>query len=251
MVYSQIGSGQPVVLLHGFLEERSMWNAYAEKLSSEFKVICIDLLGQGESASTGYIHSMEEQAAAVATVLFTECIEKCTVIGHSMGGYVALALAEKQPDLVDGLALFHSTAFPDSAERQKDRERVIGLVQRGKRIYINAVIPSLFADDLRDDLNPEIERLAEIANGFSDQGIIANIHGMMERTDRSKVLQNGKFRKMILHGELDSVVSADDAKKLAALDTDIRLEIVENIGHMGHLEAPEKCFGLIYDFCKK
>ena len=250
VVYSHIGSGQPVVLLHGFLEERSMWDSYAAKLSSQFNVISIDLLGQGESGSTGYVHSMEEQAAAVATVLFTECIEKCTIIGHSMGGYVALTLAEKQPDLVEGLVLFHSTAFPDSEDRKKDRERVISLVQRSKRVYINAVIPSLFAEELHDDLKPEIERLINIANGFSDQGIIANIRGMMERADRNSVLKNGSFRKMIVQGELDSVISIDDAKKMAEFDSNILLEIVRNISHMGHLEAPEKCFELISKFCK-
>lgn len=250
MVYSQIGSGQPIVLLHGFLEERSMWNDYAEKLSSTFKVICIDLLGQGESGSTGYVHSMQEQAAAVATVLFNENVEKCKVVGHSMGGYVALALAEKHPDLIDGLVLFHSTAYPDLEEKKADRERVISLVQRNKSVYVNAAIPTLFAEHSRLILKNEIQQVIDIANSFSDQGIIANIRGMMERKDRSSLLKNGKFRKLIIHGEMDSVISLDDAKNIAALNDDIQLEVVENISHMGHLEAPEKCFQLIADFCK-
>jgi pimeloyl-ACP methyl ester carboxylesterase len=251
VVYSHIGVGQPVVLLHGFLEERSMWDDYAERLSSEFEVISIDLLGQGESGNVGYAHSMEEHAAAVATVLFTENVDKCTVIGHSMGGYVALALAEKQPDLISGLVLFHSTTYPDLEEKKKDRERVIGLVQRNKSVYVNAAIPSLFAEDSRAGLNDEIQSIIDIANGFSDQGIIANIRGMMERKDRTKILKTGDFRKLIIHGELDSVISTDDVKKIAALSDDIRLEIVPNIGHMGHLEAPDECFELIADFCRR
>jgi len=250
VVYSQIGSGQPVVLLHGFLEERSMWNDYAEKLSSEFEVISIDLLGQGKSGNVGYAHSMEEHAAAVATVLFTENVDKCTVIGHSMGGYVALALAEKQPDLIGGLVLFHSTTYPDAEDKKKDRERVIGLVQRNKSAYINAAIPSLFAEDSREVLKDEIQRVIDIANTFSDQGIIANIRGMMERKDRTEILKNGTFRKLIIHGELDSVISIDDVKEIAELSNDIQLEIVKNISHMGHLEAPEKCFELIANFCR-
>jgi pimeloyl-ACP methyl ester carboxylesterase len=250
VVYSHIGVGQPVVLLHGFLEERGMWSDYAQKLSSAFEVISIDLLGQGESGNVGYAHSMEEHAAAVATVLFTENVDKCTVIGHSMGGYVALALAEKQPDLIAGLALFHSSTYPDSEDKKKDRERVIGLVQRNKGVYVNAAIPSLFAEHSRKNLNDEIQALIDIANDFSDQGIIANIRGMKDRKDRTKILKNGKFRKLIIHGELDSVISTDDVKKIAALSDDIRLEIVPNIGHMGHLEAPEECFELIADFCR-
>lgn len=250
VVYAQIGSGQPVVLLHGFLEERSMWNNYAAELGLEFNVISIDLLGQGQSGSTGYIHSMEEQAAAVTAVLVAEDVDRCTIIGHSMGGYVALALAEKQPNLVGGLVLFHSTAFADSEARKNDRERVIGLVQRGKRIYINAVIPSLFAEELRHSLSAEIEQLIAIAHGFSNRGIIANIRGMMERPDQTEVLKNGAFRKMIVHGELDSVIPTDDVLRLAALTHNIQLEIIDNIGHMGHLEASEKCLKLIIDFCK-
>lgn len=250
MVYSQIGSGQPVVLLHGFLEERSMWNDYAEKLSSEFEVISIDLLGQGESGNVGYAHSIEEHAAAVAAVLYTECIEKCTVIGHSMGGYVALALAEKQPDLIDGFSLFHSSTYPDSEDKKKDRERVIGLVQRNKGVYVNAAIPSLFAEDSRLRLKDEIQSVIDIANGFSDQGIIANIRGMKDRKDRTEILKDGKFRKLIIHGELDSVISIDDVKEIAALSNDIQLQMVKNISHMGHLEAPETCYELIADFCK-
>lgn len=250
MVYSQIGSGQPIVLLHGFLEERSMWNDYAEKLSSEFEVISIDLLGQGESGNVGYAHSMEEHAAAVTAVLFTECIETCIVVGHSMGGYVALALAENQPDLIDGLILFHSTSYPDLAEKKIDRERVIALVQRNKSVYLNAAIPSLFAENSKAGLQNEIEALIDIANGFSDQGIIANIRGMMERKDRTEILKDGKFQKLIIHGELDSVISIDDVKTIAALSNDIQLQMVKNISHMGHLEAPVKCFDLIAEFCR-
>lgn len=250
MVYSQIGSGQTLVLLHGFLEDRSMWNDYAEKLSSNFKVISIDLLGQGETGNVGYVHSMEEHAAAVALVLFTENTDTCTVIGHSMGGYVALSLAEKHPQLLDGLILFHSTAYPDSEEKKKDRLRVIELAQRNKKIYIQAVIPSLFAEKTRDAHKQEIDHLITVATAFTLQGIIANIRGMMERADRSDVLKNGSFRKLIIHGELDSVISLSDVKQLAELSNSISLEVVSQIGHMGHLEAPEKCLALISDFCK-
>jgi len=90
----------------------------------------------------------------------------------------------------------------------------------------------------------------EIANGFSGQGIIANIRGMMERENRTEVLKSGVFKKMIVQGELDTVISIDDAKNMAALNRNIQLEIVKNVSHMGHLEASEKCFQLIANFCK-
>ena len=250
MVYSQIGSGQTIVLLHGFLEERSMWDAYVSGLKSNFNVISIDLLGQGESGCLGYVHSMEEHAAAVATVLFTENVENCAVIGHSMGGYIALALAEKQPDLVNKLVLFHSTAFPDSEERKKDRERVISLVQRNKNVYVRTVIPSLFSEENRDRLKAEIQAIIDIAIGFSDRGIIANIRGMMERKDRTRVLEKGLFEKLIVHGELDEVIMKKDAESMAKLNDNVSLEVIKTVSHMGHLEAPELCLKLISEFCK-
>lgn len=250
VVYSQAGVGEPIVLVHGFLEGRTMWDEYAQKLSSSFNVICPDLLGHGETENLGYVHSMEDQADAVVAVLNAESVKACTIIGHSMGGYVALALAEAHPELVTRLALFHSTAYPDSDEKKKDRERVVDLVQRNKDVYVKAAIPSLFAEGNRESLKNEIQNRIDIANGFSAQGIIANVHGMKERQDRTEVLKNGSFKKLILHGELDPVIPTKDVEALAALSDDIRLEVVNHIGHMGYLEAPEGCLNIIRSFCE-
>lgn len=227
-----------------------MWNNYAEKLSKTKNVICVDLLGQGETECLGYVHSMHEHAKAVKCVLNAEAIENCIVVGHSMGGYVALELADLHPEMIKGLVLFHSTAFADTDERKAERERVTQLVQRNKTVYIKAVIPSLFADETKGQLTTEIEQLAEIADGFSEHGITANIRGMMERPARVNVLQNGGFPKLIIQGEFDAVISADDIKEQSALNENISLKVVTGIGHMGHLEAPENCLELISDFCK-
>lgn len=226
-----------------------MWHAYAEKLASDHRVLCIDLLGHGATGCLGYVHSMEHQADAVLAVLAQEKIDHCTIVGHSMGGYVALALAERAPERIAKLMLFHSTSYPDSDEKKKDRERVIGLVQRNKEVYVKAAIPSLFAEHNRDRLSGAIDSLVATASSFSQQGIIANLRGMMGRTDRSSILQNGTFSKCIIHGELDPVISTDHILNQAALDPNIRFEMIPNIGHMGHLEAPEASFNLINDFC--
>jgi pimeloyl-ACP methyl ester carboxylesterase len=239
VVYSHSGGGQTIVLLHGFLEDRSMWDGYVKKWSANHQVITIDLLGQGETGNLGYAHSMEEHANAVLAVLELEKVEKCALVGHSMGGYVALAVADKRPELLTHLVLFHSTAFSDSEAKRNDRERVINLIKRNKQVYIKAVVPSLFADLTRNELSVQIEKLIATANGFTIQGIIANLQGMKNRADRSA------FKKLIIHGELDSVISASDMLKLKALSSEIRLEVVPNIGHMGHLESPDECFALM------
>ena len=250
VVYSQRGGGETLVLLHGFLEERGMWNNYAEAFASKLNVIVIDLLGQGESGCLGYVHSMNDHAQAVSAVLDAEEVEKFHVIGHSMGGYVALELANMFPEKINSLTLFHSTAYADSDERKKDRERVIGLAQRNKEVYIKTVIPSLFAEETRKMLQSEISELIETAIGFTEQGIMANIRGMMERPSLQHVLQNASFPKLIVHGSLDPVIKTEDIQALAKLNENVSLAQINGIGHMGHLEAPEKCLKTLMDFCK-
>lgn len=251
VVYSQGGGGETVLLLHGFLEERSMWKGLTNVLRQHYQVITVDLLGQGESESIGYVHSMADQAEAVYAVLQQEGIDNCLVVGHSMGGYIALELARLQPELISGLVLFHSTAYEDSPARKKDRERMIALVKRNKGVLIRSVIPSLFSDKTRKGLTAEIEALVNTANGFSVQGIVANVRGMMERSNREDVLKSASFEKLLIHGEFDTVISEEDITAQAQLNNNIELAVVENVGHMGHLEAPEKCQSLIIEFCNR
>ena len=247
--FTDEGTGEIILLLHGFLENATMWDDLSYQLIKTHRVVCVDLLGHGKSESLGYIHTMETMADALFSVLQHLKIERVTIIGHSMGGYVALALSEIFHGTILGLVLFHSTSFADSVERKKDRERVIRLVQRGKSVYIKSVIPSLFAEEFRIGHKDLIQQLIHTANTYSDQGIIANIRGMMGRVDRSNVLANGEFPKLIVHGELDSVISTADAEKQAQLNQNITLEKIPSVGHMGHLEAKERTLSVLKDFC--
>ena len=248
MVYSQQGGGETIVLLHGFLEERGMWNNYSNELSQSNNVICVDLLGQGQSDCLGYIHSMADQAEAVKTVLDAEKVQTCFIVGHSMGGYIALELARLNPEIITGLVLFHSTAYPDTEGKKVDRERVISLAQRNKGVYVKAVIPALFAESTMEGLRDEIAEVSQIALGFSLQGIVANIRGMMQRESRVDVLRNADFPKLIIHGNQDGVIPNEDIEEQSKLNNNITLKVVEDIGHMGHLEAPEKCLEPIKEF---
>lgn len=247
--YSQQGRGQTVVLLHGFLEERSMWDRIAKRLEKDFNVICIDLLGHGETGCIGYVHSMEDHAEAIQQILKKEQINSCIVLGHSMGGYIALAFAEEFPALVNGLVLFHSSALPDSAAKKKERERIIKIVQHDQSIFIRTAIPSLFPENTIAKYKNEIDATIEMAEGFPKQGIIANVRGIMERKDRTEVLKNGNFKKMMIHGTEDPIISNETVELQAGSSPEIRLEILDGIGHMGHIEAPLQCERIIADFC--
>lgn len=121
--YTVTGDGPALVLLHGFLETLEMWEDFVPEFSRSHQVICIDLLGHGQTDCLGYLHTMEDMADAVFAVLHHLKIEKAHVIGHSMGGYVALALAERQPQLFEGLCLMNSTFEADDDDKKLLRSR--------------------------------------------------------------------------------------------------------------------------------
>ncbi|MBE0423984.1 MAG: alpha/beta fold hydrolase, partial [Lutibacter sp.] len=128
--FTSTGIGSAVVLIHGFLENSLMWQEVSQELSKRNRVICIDLLGHGKTGNLGYIHSMEDQAQMVKAVLNHLKVRKYILVGHSMGGYVALAFAKLFPSNVKGLCLMNSTALPDSEEKKLNRDRAIKAVKQ-------------------------------------------------------------------------------------------------------------------------
>ncbi len=121
--YTDKGKGTAIVLLHGFLENSTMWKPFISRLSKKNRVITIDLLGHGKTECLGYVHTMEDMAEAVKAVLSKLRLRRVVVIGHSMGGYVALAFVEKYSNNVKGLCLMNSTATADSEEKKINRDR--------------------------------------------------------------------------------------------------------------------------------
>ena len=150
--YTDQGKGTAVVLLHGFLENKKMWNAFIPEWSKKFRIITIDLLGHGETECLSYVHSMEDNADAVHEVLSELRIRKAIFVGHSMGGYVALAFAELYPDVVKGLVLLNSTSKADSTERKNNRDRAIRAVKLSFKNFISLSISNLFSEDNRERL---------------------------------------------------------------------------------------------------
>lgn len=242
------GNGPAVLLLHGFLEDISIYDGMTEALSRTHRVVRIDLPGHGLSGVVGYRHAMEDVATAVRQVLDTIGIDSCTLVGHSMGGYVALAFAELFLMKTDGLVLFHSSALADSEAKLKDRERAITLVRKNAEAFVRNSVPMLFADAARERLGAEISALTDRAAKFPARGIVANIRGMMARPDRTHVLRDSAFPVLIIHGALDPVIPTEAILAQAALSLRIRLEVLEGIGHMGHLEAADECLRLIVSF---
>lgn len=213
--YERQGSGSTVVLLHGFLENSQMWDFFLPALTQKHTVITIDLLGHGKSGSIGYIHSMELMAEAVNEILVKEDISTATFIGHSMGGYITLAFAEKYPEIVNSLVLLNSTSEADSPERQENRDRAIKLVKQNKTGFLSMAICNLFADYNREKFKKDINLLKKEASEMPVQGIIATLEGMKVRKDRSMVLLDFAKPKYIIAGDSDPIIPFNDLKLLS------------------------------------
>ena len=199
--YSDTGKGTAVVLLHGFLENKKMWDDYIPVLSQKNRVITIDLLGHGDSECLGYVHSMENNAQVIRSVLTHLRIRKAVFVGHSMGGYVALAFADLYPNSTKGLVLLNSTAKADSAERKKNRDRAIVAVKQNYGNFIRMSIANLFSEDNREKLNSEIEKVKKEALKTPLQGIVASLEGMKIRKDREFILHESEFQKLLILGK--------------------------------------------------
>ena len=232
--YTDQGKGKAVVLLHGFLENSTMWHRIAPSLAKKNRVICIDLLGHGKTGCLGYVHSMELMAHAVETVIKHLKIRRFTCLGHSMGGYVALAYAEKNPDNLRGLILMNSTTRADSQEKKTNRNRAITAVKQNHKAFIRMAIGNLFRPKNRKIFANDIKFIKNEALKTPLQGIIAALEGMKIRQDREVLLHFTPYKKMLILGKKDPVL---DYKALKKQITNTEVECVElPDGHMSHVE---------------
>jgi len=247
--FSDVGKGRAVVLLHGFLENKTMWQELASELSIKHRVITIDLLGHGESGCLGYLHSMEENAEVVHAVLSKLRIRKAIFVGHSMGGYVALAFAEMYPASVKALVLLNSTARADNEERKINRDRAIKTVKKDYAGFARLSIANLFSPDNRERLVDEIEKVKIQALKTPLQGVVASLEGMKIRKDREKLLRFSTYPIFLILGKKDPVLSYEDSLKQIE-NTDVKLFTFPD-GHMSPIENKEELKNVLLDFFKE
>lgn len=236
---------EPLVLLHGFMENLSIWNDLEPQLSKKFTLVKIDLPGHGQSDTLGEIHTMERMAEEVKKVVDDLGFQKnIHILGHSMGGYVALAFAEKYPQYLKTLTLFFSTYFPDDEEKKEQRKRSLPVIQEAFPHYVNAGIPNLFNPDELDILEGKINLAKEIALATDNAGAMACVKGMIERPDRRAVLDHPEIKFLILAGKHDNAVKTETVISHLPKSTQIKSYILD-CGHNGHWEKPEICAAIL------
>lgn len=247
--YEDAGKGSAVVLLHGFLENATIWNSLKEELLSRYRVITIDLLGHGKTGCLGYVHTMEMMAETVKAVLDELMVRRVSLIGHSMGGYVALAFAEAHPDDVKALVLVNSTTSADSEVKKKNRDRAIEMVKQNHKNFVRMGIANLFRPKNRKIFAEEIKVLKKEALKTPVQGIVAALEGMKIRNDREILLHFTPFQKMMIIGRKDPVLSYEALKEQVE---EVEVKVVEfPDGHMSFIENKSQFIDNIKNFLKK
>ncbi|MDR6969436.1 pimeloyl-ACP methyl ester carboxylesterase [Flavobacterium arsenatis] len=235
--FSDSGKGSAIVLLHGFLENSKMWDDFIADFSKKYRIITIDLLGHGNTEPLGYVHSMEDNADVVHAVLSELKIRKAVLVGHSMGGYVALAFAELYADNVKGIVLLNSTSRADSDERKTNRDRAIKAVKQNYTNFVRLSIANLFSENNRERLASEIENVKVEALKTPLQGIVASLEGMKIRKDREVILHFAPYPILLVLGQKDPVLNYEESIEQIE-NTDVKLLTFPD-GHMSHIENRE------------
>lgn len=247
--YTVSGEGDNLVLIHGYLESAEVWGEFAERLSEKHRVVAVDLPGNGRSSDYDADHTMCFLADSVMAVLEKEKVEKAVVVGHSLGGYVTLNMAERYPERVSGYILFHSHPFPDSDETMDNRRREIGIVESGKKELLYSVnISEMFADVNIERFSDAVGKSKLIASSHTDKGIISVLKGMMGRKDRTGVLESGKVPSMVILGRMDNYIDYDTMIARLPIPANGSVATLENSGHMGFIEEMKKSVALVDDF---
>lgn len=241
------GKGQPLILIHGYCETGNMWADFAESLSTDFRVICPDLPGIGNSTILGDQISLEEVAVQLEDWMESNQIENPIVIGHSLGGYVSLALLELMGNRIKAIGLFHSTAFADDAEKKEMRNRTITFLRKnGVEKFVTSFVPPLFPENRREELAKEIELAIEDAKRSTLDGLIAYAGAMRDRKDRLEVLKHFSGPKLLIAGTEDGAVKIEASR--AQKDAFSHYIELEGVGHMGMIESKTESLQIVRTF---
>ena len=256
--YRSIGSGDPVMLVHGFGEDGNVWDKQVEHLKSKYLLIVPDLPGSGQSEMINdmsmegmaeVLHSIIHDIAESSQIPPSGAGGLCTVIGHSMGGYITLALVESYWNHVNAFGLFHSSAFADTDEKKETRKKGIEFIkQNGAFEFLKTSTPNLFSPDSKLQIQDSIDEFINSLKGFTPQALIAYYNAMMARPDRTSILKNTKNPVLFIAGEHDNAIPINDVLKQCYLPEKSYIHVLKKSGHMGMMEETQNANRILDEF---
>lgn len=249
--YSDFGKGDKVVvLLHGYMESLEVFDAFAGLLGKQYRVICVDLPGHGFSQWQGReVIEVDYSGDTVAALLVKIGVGRATIVGHSMGGYVALSMAQRHGDLVEKLIMLHSSPWADAPDKKELRLREIAAIEAGKKEILATVNPARgFAPANHRRLSDKIDELSEQIMLTEDPAIIATLKGLMQREDRSDFFAQTTIPRLMIFGRWDSYIPQEAADAMIQKFPTAQHAWLENSGHNSFLEQPDAVVEIFKDF---
>ncbi|HMZ45644.1 MAG TPA: alpha/beta hydrolase [Chitinophagaceae bacterium] len=263
IAYTIYGSGKPLVLLHGFGEDSTIFNNQVNYLKNNFQVIVPDLPGSGNSSllklrsvieiNKIMLHeaAITDYANCIAALLNFLAINECILLGHSMGGYITLAFAEKFPNYLKAFGLLHSTAFEDNEIKKENRMQSIAMIEEyGAFSFLKNVIPNYFGKKFSMQQAPQINKLIDKSAKFTNEALQQYYFAMMNRPDRTEVLKDASVPVLFIIGTEDVPAPMKDVLQQVHLPQKSYVHIFDEVGHMSMVEATDKLNKSIEVFCK-
>jgi pimeloyl-ACP methyl ester carboxylesterase len=250
--YTVVGEGVPVVLLHGFAEDSTIWTEQIPILQQNCQLLVPDLPGSGKSKLlTKENVTIEDYAECINALLGFENITKCILLGHSMGGYIAIGFAEMYPDKLAAFGFIHSTAFADSEDKKITRRKAIELIEEfGVYPFLKNTTPNLFSKDFKKEHPERVSGLIEQGKQFSKEALIQYYAAMISRPDRTHVLEKTLVPVLFIIGSEDVAAPLEDLLKQVHLPKISFIHILQSVGHMSMWEKPAELNNHLLKFIK-
>lgn len=249
LAYSDSGNGKAIVLLHGFCENKRIWQTIENALKDNYRIFCFDFPGFGESDLFLNDFSMESLADEVARVLHSLDIDSCIMIGHSMGGYVTLAFAEKYPELLTAFGLFQSTAYADSEQRKINRDKTLLFIEKfGVQQFADSFVQQLFYPKNRSHLTEEIHLLKQMTVNSRMEAIVGCTLAMRNRIDRTHVLKQATVPILLVQGKEDQTLPIDNFYAQVDMCKQPITHILAETGHVAMIERPFESVKIVETF---
>jgi pimeloyl-ACP methyl ester carboxylesterase len=246
LAYREAGSGNPLILLHGFCESEKIWNPLIQELSKYFRLILPDLPGHGQTPLLPQTGSLADIAADIIDLVKELDLVHPVVMGHSMGGYVTLAAVKQQPDLFKAFGLIHSTAFADTKEKKENRNKSIQFIERnGPDAFFDIFVPGLYHKE-----GPWINEVDAMVRKTPPETLIRFTEMMRDRPDSRSVIKTFKGRILLIGGKMDSFIPWETLEEQASTSNHTELHVIDHVGHLGMYEDPELIAGLIEKFLR-
>jgi pimeloyl-ACP methyl ester carboxylesterase len=250
------GNGMTVVFIHGFGEDGTVWKNQIDFLQNNFRLIVPDLPGSGKSEMIDDM-SMEGMSEVMRTIIDSEShkvppsggFREVVVIGHSMGGYIVLAFAEKYPIYLNGFGLFQSTSYPDTEEKKAARLKGIEFIKsHGAFEFLKTSVPNLFSPRTKEENPRLVDEFLNSLHNFKGDALVSYYEAMIRRPDRREVLKQANVDVLLIAGEFDVAVPLNDCLQQATLPGKLYFHILRKSGHMGTLEEADNSNRLLQEF---